>query len=199
MSSKFICGFFVASAICLAATSFAQDTTDVGTKGIAGRTTGAMGASPALVPTPGMIGAATAPVMPAPGIILPAAKVGSVLSQHDLDKDGRLSVDEFMAYQQTIFTAADKNADQMLDVTELMTVVQPPAPVAAATPELGPVQRRQAMAGFFTRLDVDGDGKVSESEANSMPRFREQFSTVDTNADKFIDMAEFEAIGSRLG
>lgn len=45
----------------------------------------------------------------------------------------------------------------------------------------------------FGKLDTDGDGRISRTEAAAQPRFAERFDRMDANKDGFVDRADHEA------
>ncbi|MFB6457156.1 hypothetical protein ACE38W_17930 [Chitinophaga sp. Hz27] len=54
--------------------------------------------------------------------------------------------------------------------------------------------------GFFKKIDKDGDGKLSKAEVEAaskenkrLEKLNENFATIDTNKDGFIDKAELKA------
>lgn len=120
----------------------------------------------------------------------------SVMERYDQDRNGKLSIDEYLDYQREAFVQADLNTDMALDLAELGAVVRPSgmAVQGAQTQAMNPTQLRQMMTGMMRRLDVNGDRKISKSEANSMPRLAERFDELDTNNDEFIDEQEFNDV-----
>ena len=49
----------------------------------------------------------------------------------------------------------------------------------------------------FKKLDTDGDGKVSRTEAAAQPRFAERFDTMDANRDGVLDRSDRELRGKQ--
>jgi len=76
----------------------------------------------------------------------------------DTNKDGKISKDEWVAYQTRLFTALDKNKDGFLDVEEFYG---DPKPVDFAT---GGYARALETKQMFGKIDANGDGKVSREE-----------------------------------
>ena len=62
---------------------------------------------------------------------------------------------------------------------------------AAGSPKPGPTA--QDIQTLFSRLDTNNDGKLSVQEAQGMTGLAAKFAAIDTNSDKFISKAEFEA------
>ena len=76
----------------------------------------------------------------------------------DTNKDGMVSKDEWIAYQERVFKALDKNADGSLDAEEFYGH---PKPVSFATAGYSHGLETQQM---FGKIDANGDGKVSLDE-----------------------------------
>lgn len=76
----------------------------------------------------------------------------------DTNKDGMVSKDEWVAYQERVFTALDKNGDGSLDTEEFYGH---PMPVSFAT---GGFSRGLETKQMFGKIDANGDGKVSHEE-----------------------------------
>lgn len=76
----------------------------------------------------------------------------------DSNKDGMVSKDEWVAYQERVFKALDKDADGSLDAEEFYGH---PMPVSFATAGFsGGLETKQ----MFGKIDANGDGKVSHDE-----------------------------------
>jgi hypothetical protein len=78
----------------------------------------------------------------------------------DTDKDGTVSKDEWIAYQERVFVALDKNKDGFLEADEFYgpanaTVI----PFATLGYAHGLMSKE-----MFGKLDANGDGKVSKDE-----------------------------------
>jgi hypothetical protein len=52
---------------------------------------------------------------------------------------------------------------------------------------------QDATLACYQDLDRDGDGALSESEANTLPRIRGQFSALDADGDGLLSPGEFQA------
>ena len=76
----------------------------------------------------------------------------------DTNKDGMVSKDEWLAYQERVFKALDKDADGSLDTEEFYGH---PKPVSFATAGYSRGLETQQM---FGKIDANGDGKVSQDE-----------------------------------
>jgi Ca2+-binding EF-hand superfamily protein len=79
------------------------------------------------------------------------------LKKLDADKDGTVTLDEFLKPQSDSFAELDKNADGFLDAGELTARMQ----------QMAGQRQRMMMA----RLDGDGDGKVTKDEFQKSSRF----------------------------
>lgn len=76
----------------------------------------------------------------------------------DSNKDGVVSKEEWVAYQERVFKALDKDGDGSLDTEEFYGH---PMPVSFATAGYAHgLETRQ----MFGKIDADGDGKVSHDE-----------------------------------
>lgn len=76
----------------------------------------------------------------------------------DTNKDGMVSKDEWIAYQERLFKTLDKDADGSLDTQEFYGH---PMPVSFATAGFAHGLETQQM---FGKIDANGDGKVSHDE-----------------------------------
>lgn len=76
----------------------------------------------------------------------------------DANKDGMVSKDEWVAYQERVFKTLDKDGDGSLDTEEFYGH---PMPVSFATAGYsGALETKQ----MFGKIDANGDGKVSHEE-----------------------------------
>lgn len=97
---------------------------------------------------------------------------------------------------------ADRTS-QALDQTSVSPppVVDTPIPedpeveaMNPAPPPREPVPRTAVPTGdAWARLDTDGDGRVSQSEARSDRRFSARFGAMDSDGDGHVDRAEYDA------
>jgi Ca2+-binding EF-hand superfamily protein len=62
----------------------------------------------------------------------------------------------------------------------------PPSDPATSSPS----QTQQGQGATFESLDVDGDGRISKTEADANATVKAQFSSYDVNGDGFIERAE---------
>jgi len=46
---------------------------------------------------------------------------------------------------------------------------------------------------MFARIDTDGDGRISQAEAQRFPRLAAHFAQIDTNGDGFLSREELAA------
>jgi EF hand domain-containing protein len=76
----------------------------------------------------------------------------------DSNKDGMVSKDEWVAYQERVFKALDKNGDGSLDTEEFYGH---PMPISFAT---GGYSHGLETKQMFGKIDANGDGKVSHDE-----------------------------------
>lgn len=110
----------------------------------------------------------------------------------DTDSDGRISATEADA-DTTFdgdFDAMDADDDGFVSDTEYRTFAKMDAPQGAANAASNSavVQR-----GTWSRLDSDGDGRISATEADADAGIDGSFSAIDSNNDGFITDAEFRA------
>ncbi len=52
-------------------------------------------------------------------------------------------------------------------------------------------RQRMAMEAAFARADLNGDGKLSRTEASHLPEIEARFDELDTNHDGFLSVEEF--------
>lgn len=78
----------------------------------------------------------------------------------DADKDGTVSKDEWIAYQERVFVALDKNNDGFLEADEFY------GPASANVIPFATLGYAHGLMSkeMFGKLDAKGDGRVSKSE-----------------------------------
>src|SRR5215475_3546383 len=101
----------------------------------------------------------------------------------DSNKDGKISKDEWVAYQTQLFTALDKRKDGFLDTQEFYG---DPKPVDFAT---GGYARALETKQMFGKIDANGDGKVSREEYISFQT--KVFDMMDTNKKPEVGVADW--------
>jgi hypothetical protein len=70
-------------------------------------------------------------------------------------------------------------------------LVSKPAATQVAMSATAPSQRRVSSAqAAFNRADLNGDGKLSRSEARPFPIMTQRFKQIDTNHDNFLTFEE---------
>jgi len=106
------------------------------------------------------------------------------LLEMDINKDGKITADEMKAAAAERFAATDTNGDGFLSKDEML---------AAAT-----LQIHERMAKridkMMSKLDSDGDGKISVAEAETNPRMEHMMARLDTDGDGAISAEELAAM-----
>ncbi len=144
-------------------------------------------APPAAGATPPAAGAPTASAAPVP---LPQWFVDI-----DVDKKGEVTRAEFLKYRMKSFEALDLNKDNKLSVEEFVKVVEPPATPAEA-PGLPPLEERRARARTeFQTLDTNRDGFLERGEAEAV--VHSEFNNYDTDRDNKVTEPEVRLIVQR--
>jgi EF-hand domain pair len=87
-----------------------------------------------------------------------ALRTMEMMHMIDANKDGKISKDEWVAYQTRVFMALDKNGDGVLDVEEFYGN---PKAIDFATGGFASALETKQM---FGKIDANGDGKVSREE-----------------------------------
>lgn len=95
------------------------------------------------------------------------------MTKIDTDRDGRISRAEAAAHPKFAarFDTLDANKDGVLDAGE---------------------RPRHRGKGDRPKLDVDGDGRITQAEAASHPRLKERFATIDANRDGALSREELQ-------
>lgn len=86
---------------------------------------------------------------------------GDYLERMDTGGDGRVSLDEYLAWMGYAFHGMDRNGDGVLSADEL-----PGGRGRPVTLE----QHRQRLAATFARQDANGDGYLDARELSAPPR-----------------------------
>lgn len=91
----------------------------------------------------------------------PVQTTGGYLQRMDRDGDGRVSLDEYLAWLSYAFDARDLDHDGVLGAAEL--------PGGRGTP-ITRAQHQATLTARFRKQDADGDGYLSARELAAPPR-----------------------------
>jgi Ca2+-binding EF-hand superfamily protein len=134
------------------------------------------------------------------------AEEGDLFTQLDTNKDGFVTEDEVEGSKKALFErlvrVADENGDKKLSKDEFAKGTQKST---EAKPPLAGEPGRPGRGGggafnvkeILSRLDKDGDGKISKDEAPE--RMKENFDRLDGNKDGKIDAEEFARSAGPFG
>ncbi|MBL8564718.1 MAG: EF-hand domain-containing protein [Hyphomicrobiaceae bacterium] len=99
----------------------------------------------------------------------------------DLDKDGTVTLDEFLKDRTDRFASLDKNGDGVIDSDEITARMK--------------AEADYRLRVLVKRFDANGDGKVTKDDAGA--RARERFAELDVNGDGVISKADRPAFPGR--
>lgn len=109
----------------------------------------------------------------------PEFKAGQLIDRFDGNKDGSVTLAEYLAGERERFAKADLDQDGFVTMDELETAFS------------GQVGRRGER--IFTHFDADSDGRISltEVETKGAERGLKRFLRLDADQDGFVTKAEF--------
>ena len=112
----------------------------------------------------------------------------------DTDHDGRISADEADADSgfDTTFGDMDADNDGFISDSEYRTFAKASMDTSQGA-EHAADHSAVASRDVFSRLDTDGDGRISISEAAVDADFNGMMSTMDANSDGFVSQDEYRA------
>jgi len=113
----------------------------------------------------------------------------SEMHKMDTDHDGTVSKAEWLAYQEKVFAALDKDKTGNVDEKEFLT---PSADMASFA--TGGYARGLQTKAMMHKIDTDGDGKVSHDEFIAYQT--KVFDMMDTDQSGTLSPKEFLAKGS---
>jgi Ca2+-binding EF-hand superfamily protein len=129
-----------------------------------------------------------------------------LFTQLDTNKDGFITDDEVEGSKKALFErlvrVADENGDKKLSKdefskgTQKSTEAKPPLTGEPGRPGR-PGGGAAGIKEYMTRLDKNGDGKISKDEAPE--RIKENFDRLDANKDGNIDAEEFARMATGFG
>ena len=112
----------------------------------------------------------------------------------DTDHDGRISADEADADSgfDTTFGDMDADNDGFISDSEYRTFAKASMDTSQGA-EHAADHSAVASRDVFSRLDTDGDGRISTAEAAPDAGFSGMLSTMDANSDGFVSQDEYRA------
>lgn len=120
------------------------------------------------------------------------AKADARFAEADTDRDGRLDRVEAKAFGERFnknFDRIDANSDGEIDKQEIAQARQ-----HARKGRHGMRAVRAYQRGLFKGMDDDGDGAISRTElGDKVPRWSENFATIDANRDGKLSREELHA------
>lgn len=129
---------------------------------------------------------------------LDASELGSggisreILATADENRDGKLSITEFMQVRRAVFKAADMDRDEMLTYFEFELLVLLGQTGWTDTNRNGRVEvseLKDALTQAFAKLDANHDGKLGKDEAEYMGS--SQWKLCDGNEDGSLTVEEY--------
>ncbi len=158
----------------------------------------AQAAPPAASPAQPAAPPAAAAPPPAAGAPLAAAQpvpLPQWFVEIDVDKKGEVTRADFLKYRMKSFEALDLNKDNKLSIEEFVKVVEPPTTPADA-PGLPSLEERRTRArAEFQNLDTNRDGFVERAEAEAL--VHSEFNNYDTDRDNKVTEPEVRLIIQR--
>ncbi|MHC9083571.1 EF-hand domain-containing protein [Luteimonas sp. RIT-PG2_3] len=97
----------------------------------------------------------------APPLAAQVAQTGDYLARMDSDRDGRVSLDEYLVWMGYAFTQMDRNGDDVLQMEELP---------AGRGRSVTRTEHRQRLAERFALQDANRDGYLDAKELSAPPR-----------------------------
>ena len=112
----------------------------------------------------------------------------------DIDKKGEVTRADFLKYRMKSFEQLDANKDGKLSVEEFLKVAEPPfSPDVPGGPPLE--ERRNRARAEFQNLDTNRDGFVERAEAEAL--VHAEFNQYDTDRDNKVTEPEVRLIVQR--